>query len=162
MKKAETSFVMNFTLPVEAKELFTFLALPENMILYTGFLLVPGIKNVVSSDAVRKVGTIDNVFNNDGSSHDSQTVVFDFGQRYSLELGNIKMSGLKSKLVTPIIGFKEDWILTPMGNTTAVKRSIDIIYKKGLFNDLFVKCFVTPQLYLSFVKHHQNIAKKFA
>lgn len=162
MKQVETSFVMNFTLPVEAKELFTFISLPENMVLYTGFFLIPGIKNVISSDHVRRVGTIDTVFNNDGSSHKSQTQVFDFGQRYSLELGSIKMTGFKAKLATPIIGFKEDWILTSKGNTTSIKRSIEIIYKKGLMNDLFVKYFVCPQLYFSFVKHHQNIAKKFA
>lgn len=162
MNHQETSFVMNFTLPIEAKELFTFVARPENMVLYTGCFLVPGIKNVVSSDSVRKVGTVDAVSNTDGSSHDARTVILDFGSRYSLYLDNFKMIGFKSKLATPIIAFKEDWILTPDGQATHVKRSIDIVYKKGLINTLFVKYFIYPQLYFSFLKHHQNIVKTFA
>lgn len=162
MNNQETSFTMNFTLPIEAKELFAFVARPENMVLYTGCFLVPGIKNVVSSDSVRKVGTIDAVSNTDGSSHDARTVILDFAKQYSLYLDNFQMTGYKAKLATPIIAFKEDWILTPDGQSTHVKRSIDIVYKKGLLNTLFVKYFITPQLYFSFLKHHQNIVKAFA
>lgn len=162
MKNQEVSLVMNFTLPIEAKTLFTFVARPENMVLYTGCFLIPGIKNVVSSDKIRKVGTLDAVTNSDGSSHDARTVILDFGAHYSLYLDNFKMTGLKSKLATPIMAFKEDWILTSEGESTHVKRSIDIVYKKGIINTLFVKYFIYPQLYFSFLKHHQNIAKIFA
>lgn len=157
----ETSLIMNFTLPIEARELFTFVARSENMVLYTGCFLIPGIKNVISSDRVRKVGTLDAVANTDGSTHDARTVVLDFGSQYSLYLDNFRMTGFKSKLATPIIAFKEDWILTPDGQLTHIKRSIDIVYKKGLINTLFVKCFIYPQLYFSFLKHHQNIVKAF-
>jgi len=162
MNKTETTLSMNFTLPIEAKALFTFVARPENMVLYTGCFLVPGIKNVVSSDSVRRVGTIDAVTNTDGSSHDARTVIFDFANRYSLYLDNFQMTGWKSKLATPIIAFKEDWILTPKGDSTEVMRSIDIVYKKGFINSLLVKYFIYPQLYISFLKHHSNIIKKFA
>lgn len=162
MNNLETSLVMNFTLPIEAKTLFTFVAKSENMVLYTGCFLIPGIKNVVSSDKVRKVGTVDAVFNTDGSSHDARTVILDHGIRYSLYLDNFQMVGFKAKLATPIVAFKEDWILTTAGESTQVKRSIDIVYKKGFINTLFVKYFVYPQLYFSFLKHHQNIVKAFA
>lgn len=162
MSQLETSLVMNFTLPIEANALFTFVANSENMVLYTGCFLVPGIKHVVSSDSVRKVGTVDAVANTDGSSHDARTVIFDYGRRYSLYLDNFKLTGYKSKLATPIIAFKEDWILTPKGDSTQINRSIDIVYKKSFLNNLLVKYFIYPQLYFSFLKHHQNIAKKFA
>lgn len=157
-----TKLIMNFSLPIEANTLFTFVADSENMILYTGYFLVPGIKYVVSSDIVRKVGTLDNVFNTDGSSHDARTMIFDYGARYSLYLDNFKLKGFKTKLATPIVAFKEDWIFSPQGQSTQIKRSLVIEYKKGLFNTLLVKYFIYPQLYFSFLKHHQNIAQAHA
>lgn len=162
MNKTATTLSMNFTLPIEAKALFAFVARPENMVLYTGCFLVPGIKNVVSSDSVRKVGTVDVVTNTDGSSHDARTVILDFANRYTLYLDNFQMTGIKSKLATPIIAFKEDWILSPKGDSTEVMRSIDIVFEKGFVNSLLVKYFIYPQLYISFLKHHSNITKKFA
>lgn len=159
MSNSEIKLVMNFTLPVECSELFAFIARAENMVLYTGCFLIPGIKKSVSSDSVRKVGTTDVISNTDGSSHDARTVVFEKDIRYSTYLDNFRMIGFKAKLATPIVAFKEDWIYTRQETSTHIERSIEVVYKKGLFNSLFVKYFIYPQLYFSFLKHHQNIAR---
>jgi len=162
MNHSEVRLVMKFTLPVECSKLFAFIARAENMVLYTGCFLIPGIKKSTSSDSVRKVGTTDAIANTDGSSHDARTVVFDKDVRYSTYLDNFQMIGFKSKLATPIVAFKEDWIYTRQGSSTHIERSIYVVYKKGLLNSLLVKYFIYPQLYISFLKHHQNIGKAFA
>lgn len=162
MSEAVVRLVMKFTLPVECSELFAFIGRAENMVLYTGCFFIPGIKKSTSSDSERKVGTLDAICNTDGSSHDARTVVFDKDARYSTYLDNFRMIGFKSKLANPIVAFKEDWIYTRQGSSTHIERSIDIIYKKGLFNSLLVKYFIYPQLYFSFLKHRQNIGKAFA
>lgn len=162
MKTQTATLSMNFSLPIETSTLFEFVARCENMVLYTGYFLIPGIKYVVSSDVVRKVGTLDSVFNTDGSSHDSRTLILDHGVRYSLYLDNFQVKGLKAKLATPIVAFKEDWIFSPQGQSTQLKRSLVIDYKKGFFNTLLVKYFIYPQLYFSFLKHHQNITQAHA
>lgn len=162
MSEAVVRLVMKFTLPVECSKLFAFIGRAENMVLYTGCFLIPGIKKSTSSDSERKVGTRDAISNTDGSTHDARTVIYDKDVRYSTYLDNFQMIGFKSKLATPIVAFKEDWIYTPQGSSTHIERSIDIVYKKGLFNSLLVKYFIYPQLYISFLKHHQNIGKAFA
>lgn len=153
----EVTLIMKFSLPVKVEKLFNFVADFNNMPLYEGCFLVPGISYVKSSDVVRKVGTLDSVTNTDGSSHDARTVIFDRNLRYSLYLDNFKLTGIKSKLATPIVAFKEDWLYTDQGNSTAIERSITVVYKDGLFNDLFVKLFLYPQLYISFLNHHMKV-----
>lgn len=162
MKNIEAKLVVNFSLPVECNKLFDFVGRAENMALYTGCFLIPGIKKSITSDSVRKVGTTDAITNTDGSSHNARTLVYDKDVRYSTYIDNLHMIGFKSKLASPIIAFREDWTFTREGAVTHVERSIDIIYKKGFFNTLFVKCFIYPQLYFSFLKHHQNIGHSFA
>lgn len=162
MSNAEVRLVIKFTLLVECSELFAFVGRAENMVLYTGCFLIPGIKKSISSDSERKVGTTDAISNTDGSFHDARTVYYEKDVRYSTYIDNFRMTGLKSKLVTPIVAFKEDWVYGPQGTSTHIERSIDVIYKKGLLNSLLVKYFIYPQLYFSFLKHHQNISRAFA
>lgn len=147
-----------FTLQHSAKKIFDFVIRPENMSLYSGFLLIPGIKNVISSDQIRKSGTVDKITNTDGSSHLSKTDILISNSRYSLILSDIKVPGLKGKLANPIEGFSEDWIFNDNGDgTTSIDRTLFINYKAGFFNDLFIACFVRPQLYFSFLRHHKNL-----
>lgn len=160
--KEEKIFVytkMNFS----AKAIFDFIIKPENMVLYTGFLLFPGIKKVDSSDKVRTQGTVDKIINTDNSSHVSTTDILIPHSRYSLTLKNIIVTGFKKKLANPILGFREDWILVEnQTDLTSIERSLYIQYKEGGFNHFLVRFFIRPQLYFSLLKHHQNILKSLS
>ena len=158
----EEKIYIHFTMPVEPQTLFDFIIKPSNMPLYEGFLLIPGIKNVISSDVVRKVGTIDKITNSDGSSHQSRTDILESGARYSLSLSHIEMTGFKKKLANPMVALREDWIMKPEGQHTKIERSLFLIYKKGFFNTLFVRFFIFPQMYFSLLKHHQNLLKSLS
>ncbi len=155
-EKIEIYFTLNFP----AKTIFDFVIKPESMVQYTGFLLIPGIKKVVSSDTVRKSGTVDKISNTDGSSHESTTDILEANKRYSLTIRNIIVPGFKGKLANPLLGFREDWIFNENADgSTSIDRSLFILHKEGLFNRLLVTYVVRPQLYFSFLKHHQNILK---
>lgn len=155
-EKVEIYFTLNFP----AKTIFDFIIKPENMVLYTGFLLIPGIKNVISSDVIRKAGTVDKISNTDSGSHESTTDILDENKRYCLTIRNIFVPGFKGKLANPLLGFREDWIFNenPDGSTS-IERTLFIIHKEGFLNKLLVTYVVRPQLYFSFLKHHQNILK---
>ncbi|MBC7428032.1 MAG: hypothetical protein H7336_05440 [Bacteriovorax sp.] len=160
---SEEIICIHFTLNFPAETIFRFVIRPENMVLYTGFLLIPGIKNVHSSDSDRKMGTLDKISNTDGSSHESTTDVLEKNQRYSLTIRNIQMTGFKKKLANPILGFREDWIFSENKNrSTTIDRSLVIVYKKGLLNTLFVNFIVRPQMHFSLLKHHQNLLKNLS
>ncbi|MBC7714204.1 MAG: hypothetical protein H7177_12745 [Rhizobacter sp.] len=151
---------IHFTLNFPAKIIFDFIIQAKNMPLFNGFLLIPGIKYVDSSDSIRKVGTLDKITNTDGSSHESTTDVLEPGKRYALSLRNVQMTGFKKKLANPIVGFREDWIFSENADhSTTIDRSLVIIYKKGFFNSLFITFFVRPQMLFSLLKHHQNLLK---
>ncbi len=47
----EETIDIHFTMNLPVKTLFNFIIRPENMVLYTGFFLIPGILSVESSDA---------------------------------------------------------------------------------------------------------------
>lgn len=149
---------IHFTLPFSAKKVFDFIIRPENMPLYKGYFLVPGIKVVHSSDAIRKVGTVDKITNTDGSSHESRTDVLDDEKRYALTLSNIKIHGLKEKLANPLTGFKEDWVFKADGGHVHIERTLVIFYKKGLINELMVRIVIYPQMVMSLHKHHQRVS----
>lgn len=156
---SEENIAIHFDLPFSAKVVFDFIIKPSNMPLYQGFLLIPGIKHVVSSDLIRKVGTIDKVHNTDSSSHESLTQILNPEAKYSLQLSNIQAVGFKKKLANPIVGFREDWIFKNHGEHTYIERTLVVIYKKSFFNLLFIKLFICPQLHLSLLKHHKNVHK---
>lgn len=153
----ETSIHIHFKLPFSAKKVFDFIVRPENMPLYQGYFLVPGIKVVNSSDAVRKVGTVDKITNTDNSSHESRTDVLEAEKRYALTLSNIKMNGFKEKLANPLTGFKEDWVFHADGNHVQIDRTLVIFYKPGLLNELMVKWVIYPQMEMSLHRHHKNV-----
>ncbi len=155
--KAEEKIVVNFSLPFSARKIFDFIILPKNMELYQGFGILPGIKSVSSSDAIRKVGTLDKVQNTDGSSHESVTDILLPGERYGLTLGNIQAVGYKKKLANPIIGFNEDWVFHSHGDHTHIERSLVVKYEPGLWNKIIVKYIACPQLKQSFHRHHANL-----
>lgn len=157
--KVEVYITMNFP----AKMIFDFIVKPENMNLYTGFLLIPGIKKVVSSDIIRQVGTLDKITNTDNSSHESTTDVLDSNQRYSLTLRNVVVTGIKKKLANPIIGFREDWIFFENpDHSTSIARTLFIQHKEGVLNKFLVTFLIRPQIYFSLLKHHQNILKSLS
>lgn len=153
----ETKIDIHFSLPFSANRVFDFIIRPENMPLYQGYFLVPGIKNVVSSDSIRKVGTVDKITNTDCSSHESRTDVLDPEKRYSLTLSNIKMNGFKEKLANPLTGFKEDWIFHADGNHVQIDRTLVIFYKEGFINEFLVNWVIKPQMELSLHRHHKNL-----
>ncbi len=158
----ETKIDIHFSLPFSAKKVFDFIVLPENMPLYQGYFLVPGIKNVVSSDPVRKVGTVDKITNTDNSSHESRTDILEDAKRYSLTLSNFKMNGFKEKLANPLTGFKEDWIFHADGNHVHIDRTLVIFHKEGLVNELMVKWVIYPQMVASLHRHHKNLLNSIA
>ena len=155
----ETKIDIHFSLPHSAKKVFDFIIRPENMPLYQGYFLVPGIKNVVSSDSIRKVGTIDKITNTDNSSHESRTDILDPEKRYSLTLSNIKINGFKEKLANPLTGFKEDWIFHADGNHVQIDRTLVIFYNDGFINEFLVNWVIKPQMELSLHRHHRNLFK---
>lgn len=150
---------INFTLPFTSKEVFEFVIKPDNMHLYTGFFLIPGIVDVKSSDAERKVGTVDQIANTDKSSHQSTTIELEDSRLYGIRIENITLRGWKQKLGAPIIGFRERWVLSDHEGVSHIHRTLDILFVDNFFNRLFVKYFVYPQLYISFLFHHQNVKK---
>jgi hypothetical protein len=157
---AQEKIVMNFSMPFRANKLYEFIILPANMSLYEGKFLIPGIKNVVSSDPMRKVGTVDKVYNTDGSSHQTLTKTLIPGDKYSLLLDHITMSGYKKCLATPITSFVEEWSFHQgNGDECQIQRSLLINYQTGFFNHLFIKYFIIPQLTASFKKHHSNLIR---
>lgn len=157
--KVEIYASMNF--PV--KTIYDFIIKPENMKLFSGFLLIPGIKNVISSDNVRKVGTLDKIVNTDNSSHESVTDILEINQRYCLTLRNIEVSGLKKKLATPIIGFREEWIFQDnLDQSSRIARTLFIQHKTGVWNKFLVTFLIRPQIYFSLLIHHQNILKSLS
>lgn len=155
----EEKIVVNFSLPFNAKKIFDFIILPKNMELYQGYGILPGIKTVESSDAVRKVGTIDRVQNTDGSSHESVTDILLPGERYKLTLGNIQAVGYKKKIANPVVGFSEDWIFHAHDDHTHIERTLVVYYQPGFLNKLMVKYLAAPQLKQSFHRHHSNLRK---
>ncbi len=161
----EEKIVVNFSLPFSAEKIFDFIILPKNMELYQGYGILPGIKVVYSSDATRKVGTLDRVQNTDGSSHESVTDVLERGKHYKLSLGNIQAVGYKKKIANPIVGFTEDWFFDPHGDHTHIERTLVVHYRPGFFNWLMVKYLAAWQLKKSFHRHHraliEALGKKF-
>lgn len=153
----EEKIVVNFSLPFSAEKIFDFIILPKNMELYQGYGILPGIKRVHSSDAIRKVGTLDRVENTDGSSHESITDVLERGKHYKLSLGNIKAVGYKKKIANPVVGFTEDWVFHAHENHTHIERSLIVYYQPGFLNKLMVKYLAAPQLLQSFRRHHANL-----
>lgn len=153
----EEKICIKFSLPFDAKKIFNFIILPKNMELYQGYGILPGIKNVDSSDPIRKTGTLDKVFNTDGSTHESVTDILLPGERYKLTLGNIQAVGYKKYLANPVIGFSEDWVFHAHGVHTHIERSLVIIYRPGFWNKIMVKYLAVPQLKKSFHRHHSNL-----
>lgn len=153
----ETQIDIHFSLPFSAKRVFDFIILPKNMPLYEGYGLVPGIKNVRSSDAVRREGTIDFITNTDGSSHQSKTDFLEAEKRYALTLSHIKIPGLKEKLGNPLMGFLEDWIFRGEGEKVHIERTLVIIYREGIFNHWLVHFLIKPQMRKSLLRHHENL-----
>ena len=97
-KSRSITLKINFSLPFTSKEIFDFVIKSSNMYLYTGFFLIPGIVDLVSSDAIRKKGTIDYITNTDQSSRESTTAEFEHSHLYGIHIGNITLSGWKKKL----------------------------------------------------------------
>lgn len=157
----KSQLVIKLAMPIESHDLFNFIVLTKNMPLFEGFGMVPGIKNVVTSHENRKVGTIDKIYNEDGSSHQSVTEVLVPGKRYQLSLSQIELSGLKKKFATPIISMKEDWIISDIENYSLVERSLTIIHSAGFLKQCLVRYIIIPQLRMAFYKHHKNIISAF-
>lgn len=150
----EEKIVVHFSLPFNAEKIFDFIILPKNMELYQGYGILPGIKTVHSSDGIRKVGTLDKVYNTDGSTHESVTSVLERARHYKLILGNVQAVGYKKKIANPVIGFIEDWVFHPYGNQTHIERTLIVQYHSGFFNQLMVKYLASWQLKKSFQRHH--------
>ena len=159
----ESAINFNFSLPFKAKTIFDFIILPKSMELYKGFFLIPGILLVKSSDPIRKEGTVDYIINNDGSTHSSVTKVLSSPHRYTLEIGEIKIIGLKKLLASIIIGFKEDWELQDdQNNHCLINRKLIIIHRRVWWARLLMASFIKPQLAYSLHLHHQRLKKALA
>jgi hypothetical protein len=160
LKHTETTITINFELPFSAEKIFDFIILPTSMPLYKGFLLFPAIKHVDSSDKVRRVGTRDQIFNTDGSTHISVTMNIIRPSHYLLEIGDIKIIGWKKILTGMIIGFYEDWTLTEVSpDKTAIERKLIIKSNSAWWVRLLIMPMITPQLKASLMLHHSRIKK---
>ncbi len=156
--KIEVKFELDFQ--VSKEKLFDFIILPENMPLYTGFFLAPGIANVHSTTLIRQTGTIDNILNTDGSTHQSLTKIFLKNEKYYLDIFNIQTKGFKKVFDIFLKSFNEKWDFYFLSsNTCRVKRVLEIHFHFPLIFILptvfFVKWIFTKAL----EHHHKNIIK---
>ncbi|MGZ3772699.1 MAG: hypothetical protein ACXVCY_07540 [Pseudobdellovibrionaceae bacterium] len=153
---------ITFEIPASIENVFDFVAKSQNMTLYKGYGLIPGISKVESSSIPRTQGTIDQITNTDGSSHLSTTVLFVVPCKYYVAISDIRISGIKSKLGQAILGFHEEWNYTSIHpQRTKIERSLRVLHKKGIFYELLINLVILPQLKKSLVLHHNEILQKF-
>lgn len=155
------TIVIDFSLPASSEQVFDFVILPENMPLFRGFLLIPGIKKVHSSHSSRSVGCVDSIINTDGSSHSSVTLVLEKNRNYELKIGKIMPVGWKKSLANPLEGFTESWVFEERNQQAYIRRRLSVIYHGGVFNALLVRTFIIPQLYFSLLIHHRELRRHF-
>ena len=160
-KIIEENIDIYFDMPLPPKELFDFIIKPSSMTLYKGFMLIPGIKTVDSSDVIRKAGTRDSITNADGSSHSSLTIELVSPSIYNLEIGQIRAVGYKKLLAPVLSGFKEQWTINPStdGKFSKVHRRLVVLRANNLLSKLIVRFALGPQLKQSLLIHHKNIIK---
>ena len=158
---AEESIDLHFEMPYSREKLFQFIILPTSMPLYTGFMLIPGIVRVDSSDNIRRIGTRDHIFNNDHSTHSSVTLDLIAPSRYVLHIDEIKAVGYKKIFSSLLLGFKEDWSMESIENNqkTKVHRRLVILHARPWWAKLLIVLFIKPQLKQSLLIHHKNICK---
>jgi len=159
--KNQHIIAIDFFLPASPEEVFDFVILPENMPLFRGFFLIPGIKHVHSSHTPRSVGCVDSITNTDGSFHRSVTLVLEKNRKYELEIGKIVPVGWKKSLANPLEGFAESWTFEASNQQTFIRRKLFIYYRAGFLNFLLVHFFIKPQLYFSLIFHHIELHRHF-
>ena len=157
----EESIDIHFEIQMYPVDLFNFIIKPSSMTLYTGFMLIPGIISVNSSDVIRKTGTRDTITNDDGSTHSSLTIELISPSIYNLEIDQISAVGYKKILAPVLIGFKEQWSILPSfdGRSSKVHRRLVILRTNHFLSKLIVKFSLAPMLKISLMIHHKNIIK---
>lgn len=154
---------IEFEVPFSIKKIFAFVAVSENMFLYKGYGLIPGIAEVRSSTIPRREGTIDQIKNTDGSSHKSTTIRFTIPSQYFVEISDIRVPGMKGYFSKTILGFTEEWnYYSAENNRTKIHRRLTVKYKNGWAHKILMKSVIIPHLEKSLHRHHHEIVARLS
>lgn len=149
--------ILQFQAP--QKRVFEHITSSREMTSYKGFFLIPGIREVESSDPSRKTGTVDLVKNSDGSSHRSLTVNFTHPTSYRLELTNIQGVGWRAPFTALIESIAEDWSFEGDDSNCRIDRKFQINYQHTVWRWLYFNLILKPLFEIAFRIHYRHLQK---